>query len=218
MNVIFVKWGTKYSIDDVNRLFESLYKYRPDFNYYCYTEIPGDSKKDIDSRITIIDIPFKPALKKWWNKLRMFSPEFPLAGKTIYFDLDIMINSDPFGILDSVDWDKLTLINCHWKSGKIYDRATNYDVRINSSVITWTAGNSDIHQLWNHFYLGGLKDYYLRKYVGIDRFIVHEEFEYNTFPSEFIHSYKYELDKIAPITTFEEVHDKFAIVSRSEDD
>ena len=49
------------------------------------------------------------------------------------------------------------------------------------------------------------KDYFMRKYKGIDRFIVHEEFNYNTFNTNMIQSYKYQPDKIAPITTYEEL-------------
>ena len=45
----------------------------------------------------------------------------------------------------------------------------------------------------------------MRKYKGIDRFIVHEEFNYNTFNTNMIQSCKYQPDKIAPITTYEEL-------------
>jgi len=213
LNIIFVKWGTKYSVDDVNRLYRSLVKYKSeDVQYHCYTEDP----EGLDRGIHKIYIPRKPSLKKWWNKLRMFSSEFPLEGKVLYFDLDVTINEDPFGILEDVDWNALTLINCHWKSDSVYDRPTNYDVRINSSVITWTAENPNIHKMWDLFINSGYKDYFLRKYMGIDRYIVHEGFQYNTFNPEYIQSYKFEPYKTAPITTFEEVdYEKFSSVSRS---
>ena len=73
MNIIFVKHGRKYHQDDVNRLFESLYQYRPDFKYFCYTEEEEFRFSTIDRRINIIKIPHKPFLKKWWNKLALFS-------------------------------------------------------------------------------------------------------------------------------------------------
>jgi len=52
-----------------------------------------------------------------------------------------------------------------------------------------------------------LRDYYLRKYVGIDRFIVHEDIVYDTFPNTWIQSKKHHPDiNYEPIvTTFEEI-------------
>ena len=66
----------------------SLKKYC-DYDFYCYTDDPTG----IDSNINIIDIPSKPALKVWWNKLPMFNKDFPLHGKTIFFDLDVYITT-----------------------------------------------------------------------------------------------------------------------------
>ena len=198
MNIIFVKWGTKYSSEDVNNLYKSLV--REDFDYYCYTDDPSG----IDPNINIINIPAKPALKVWWNKLYMFNKDFPLSGKTIFFDLDVYIRSDPWVILNDIDWNTLTLVDCSFKTHVVDSRKHHFDVKINSSVAAWDADNSYIHSLWDKFY-SSQKDYYLRKYAGIDRFIVHEGFDYNVFPSDTIQSYKYSSNVTAPIVTFEEV-------------
>ncbi|MDA7701584.1 hypothetical protein N8864_03995 [Gammaproteobacteria bacterium] len=198
MNVIFVKWGTKYSSEDVNILYKSLAK--DGFDYYCYTDNPDG----LDPNINIINIPTKPALKVWWNKLYMFNKNFPLTGKTIFFDLDVYIRSDPWVILNDIDWNTLTLVDCSFKTHVSNDRHHHFDVKINSSVAAWDANNTKIHSIWDKFY-GSQKDYYLRKYAGIDRFIVHESFDPNVFPSDLIQSYKYSYNWKAPIVTFEEV-------------
>ena len=204
MNIIFVKWGTKYSSDHVINLYNSLKNYDyPNHYYYCYTDRDADVL--INAGLRTIPIPEKPSLKKWWNKLKMFDKDFPLVGKNLYFDLDIKINSDPFDIIKQINWNKLTVIDCHWKKSNLYKRLSNYDVDINSSMLAWHSKSTSVHEMWNHFYNSGYKDYFLRKYVGIDRYIVHEDFEYNTFPHDFIQSYKYEPNKKAPVTTFEEV-------------
>ena len=195
MYIIFVKWGLKYTSDQVNSLYHSLVIYNNKSAYYCYTEDP----KGLDTNIKIIPIIKKPKLKKWWNKLYLFSEDFPMTGPCVFFDIDTKINSNPFGYF--TDFSKLTLIDCHWKSDSIYDRPHNYDVRINSSVITWTPGNHT--NIWSKFIEN--RDYYLRKYKGIDRFIVHEGFDYDKFPQELIQSYKHEHNKQAPITTYEEL-------------
>ena len=200
MNVIFVKWGTKYSSEDVNTLYNNLKKYNNKHTYYCYT----DNSEGLDKHIDVIWIPSSPRLKKWWNKLRMFAQEFPIEGKCMFFDIDTVIKNDPFKILDQIDFNKLTILNCHWKSDPIYDRLTNYDVRIASGVITWTAGNHT--DMWENFISN--KDYFLRKYKGIDRYIVHENYSYETFPHTYIQSYKYqkEIDYEPAIMTYEEVN------------
>ena len=203
-NVICVKWGEKYSVKHVIDLIKSLKKYNNKFSYICYTDRDADILEQND--IITIPIPNKPLLKKWWNKLKLFDKTFPVSGKNLYFDLDVKINSDPFYIMEHIDWSKLTVVDCHWKKSKLYKRLSNYDVDINSSILAWDTNKSDIHGLWDHFYNSGYKDYFLRKYVGIDRYIVHEDFEYNTFPHDFIQSHKYEPNKKAAVTTFEEVN------------
>jgi hypothetical protein len=206
MNIIFVNFGTKYTPWDVNRLYDGLKKYDKDFKYYVYTD---NGIKDLGLyglEFTVVK-PMKPTLPKWWNKLAMFSEAFPAKGKNLYFDLDTIIQGDPFTILDNIDWDKLTMIDCHWKSKDIV-RLTNLDVTVNSSVLAWHSDNPKIHNIWNHFN-SGYKDYYLRKYVGIDRFLAHEPFEkdmFAYFPHDYVMSYKYEShDKVAPVITFEEL-------------
>ena len=203
-NIICVKWGEKYSVKHVIDLIQSLKKYNNKFSYICYTDRDADILEQND--IITIPIPNKPLLKKWWNKLKLFDEKFPVSGKNLYFDLDVKINSDPFYIIEHIDWSKLTVVDCHWKKSNLYKRLSNYDVDINSSILAWDTNKSDIHGLWDHFYNSGYKDYFLRKYVGIDRYIVHEDFEYNTFPHDFIQSHKYEPTKKAAVTTFEEVN------------
>ena len=203
-NIICVKWGEKYSVKHVIDLIQTLKKYNNKFSYICYTDRDADILEQND--IITIPIPNKPLLKKWWNKLKLFDEKFPVSGKNLYFDLDVKINSDPFYIIEHIDWSKLTVVDCHWIKSNLYKRLSNYDVDINSSILAWDTNKSDIHGLWDHFYNSGYKDYFLRKYVGIDRYIVHEDFEYNTFPHDFIQSHKYEPNKKAAVTTFEEVN------------
>lgn len=199
MHIVFVKWGSKYSATHVNNLYNSLVKYGSEYQYYCFTDDPTN----VDPNINIIPIDPKLHLKGVWPKLFMFSENFPIKGNIQYFDLDTIIQSNPFGI--HINWDKLTVVDCHWKPKSIV-RVNNYDVTINSSVLTWNSLNHEIHNIWSKFNTG-YRDYYLRKYVGIDRFIVHEGFDhlFDYFPNDYIMSYKYEQLKPAPVITFEEV-------------
>lgn len=173
-NIIFVKHGNKYSAKHVNRLVEQLMKYYPWANYYCYTDEPEGVM------IECIPVFKKPTLHMWWNKLSMFSDDFPVKGKCLYFDLDMDIKEDP---TDWLKWDGLTILDAYWKKD-LYMAPHAYDVSINSSIITWTAGEQT--HIWNHFITN--KDYFMRKYAGIDRFLVHEKMIFNTFKHGLVNS------------------------------
>lgn len=200
-NVICVKFGTKYGPEFVNKLYDDIKNLtKSQFTFYCYTDDPTGIKDGVN----IIAPLGKPTLKGVWNKLRLFDPEMPFKGKTYFFDLDVKIQKDP--LIDWVDWSKLTIVESHWKVGKLYNRLSNYDVKVNSSVMAWNTEDEYIKDYWDHFNTG-LRDYYLRKYVGIDRFIVHEDFEFDVFDHEYIQSKKYqpEVDYEANVLTFEEI-------------
>ena len=174
-HIVFVKHGDKYNHKHVNRLFEQCFLYWPDAKYFCYTE----NKKGINAAVNIIPIG-KPSLKLWWNKLSMFREDFPVKGKCLYFDLDMDIQKDPYEL---ITWDGLTVINAYWKRD-MFMRKHAYDVRINSSIITWESKQQ--RHIWEHFMTN--RDYFMRKYKGIDRFLVHENFDVNTFDDGIVNS------------------------------
>jgi len=190
MNIIFVKHGTKYSYKHVNRLFEQCFWIWPDAEYFCYTE----DKKGINAAVNIIPCFKRPSLKFWWNKLAMFSKDFPVEGKCLFFDLDMDVKRDPS---EFITWDGLTVCNDYYKADK-YMAPHAYDVRINSSVISWIAGEQS--HIWEHF--NSEKDYFMRKYEGIDRFIVHENIPHNTFKDGIVNSVANPAEWDAPIDMY----------------
>lgn len=173
-NIIFVKHGNKYNYKHVNRLALQLVKYFPLAKFYCYTDDPNG--------VAIQTIPCfkKPTLKLWWNKLAMFSKDFPVEGRCLFFDLDMDVKNDPS---EFIHWNGLTVISSYWKRD-LYMAPHAYDVLINSSIITWTAGEQT--HIWDHFMTN--RDYFMRKYPGIDRFLVHENFDLNTHPDGIVNS------------------------------
>ena len=202
-NVICVKFGTKYNSQFVNKLYRDIARLtKSEFKFYCYTDDPTG----IDQEVNIILPLGRPTLKGVWNKLRLFDPEMGLEGKTYYFDLDVKILKDPLIHDDPRAWEELTLVSSHWKVGKLYNRLSNYDVKINSSVMTWDASLPHLQEFWDHFN-SGFRDYFMRKYVGIDRYIVHEDFKYFVFDKKYIQSWKYQrkVDYEACVLTFEEI-------------
>tara|TARA_R110000796_G_scaffold212884_2_gene329003 strand:+ start:346 stop:954 length:609 start_codon:yes stop_codon:yes gene_type:complete len=187
-NVIFVKHGDKYNERHVNRLHDQLLTYYPHAKYYCYTDNPAGVNAEC------IPIFKKPSLKFWWNKLPMFSKDFPVQGKCLYFDLDMDIKGD---FTKFINWDGLTILAAYWKKDMYY-APHSYDVTINSSVITWIAGEQN--HIWDEFIKN--KDYFMRKYPGIDRFLVHENISHNTFKHGIVSSVANSTVDNAPILMY----------------
>ena len=135
INIVSVKWGSKYSSEHVNRLYNMVNKNLTyDFNFYCLTE-------DITGCLpTVTQLPLEDdGLVGWWNKLYLFKENFfGLEGTILYFDLDIIIvNSIDFLIEQETEF----LICKDWTSR---DRDM-----WNSSIMKFDVGN--LFHVWENF-------------------------------------------------------------------
>ena len=88
VNIICVKWGTKYSADWVNRLlYMCSINISIPFNFYCYT----DESSGLNKKVKIIPITTEDYYEGYWNKLCMFQEDFIDSGDiNLFFDLDIV--------------------------------------------------------------------------------------------------------------------------------
>ena len=184
MNIIFVKHGDKYDHQYVNKLYQDLIRYYPNAIYWIYTENSDKVNQDIN----IVTIFKRPTLKRWWNKLALFSDDMPFEGKCLYFDLDSVIIDNPKKWV--TNFDGLTLVKDFYKENLYFDKHS-YDVTVNSSVMTFTAKKNNY--IWEKFLKN--KDYFMRKYMGIDRFLVYEGIEIKNFENGFAYSVENEEPK-----------------------
>ena len=93
-HVVCVKWGVKYPSQYANVLNSMVKRHTTvPFEFHCIT----DDKSGLDPHIKTIMFPNEPWIKTWWSKLWMFSPDMPLKGNILFFDLDVIIhnNIDP---------------------------------------------------------------------------------------------------------------------------
>tara|TARA_B100000683_G_scaffold238238_1_gene243944 strand:+ start:861 stop:1496 length:636 start_codon:yes stop_codon:yes gene_type:complete len=169
MNIIFVKEGTLYKSLHVNNLYHSLYKYYPKARFICYTDDP----EGVEIECVHIDT----HLRKWWNKLALFSEHFPAKGECLLFDLDIKVNHDPSPYIKFEN--KLNMVSAYWKrDAKEYYIRHRYDTVLNSSVLTWInhpRSQFEYHVKLIYELFNTNRDYYMRKYKGIDKFIYNEK-------------------------------------------
>lgn len=93
VNVLCLKYGTRYPSYYVNRLYAGVCRHlkRP-FHFHCCT----DNSEGIHEDIHIIPFPQNPGLKSWWPhvlvKLMLTKEDFgSFQGPTLFLDLDVVI-------------------------------------------------------------------------------------------------------------------------------
>lgn len=93
VNVICMKWGTRYGPEYVNKLHSMVRKHlTKKFRFVCFTDdITGIDNGIKTQPIPEFDIPAKYRVSPW-KKLLIFSKDFgKLKGKTLFLDLDVII-------------------------------------------------------------------------------------------------------------------------------
>lgn len=109
LNIITLKWGTKFSADYVNRLYNMVQRnLNLKHRFICLTE----NSNGLHPQIEALPLP-KNDLEYWWNKLLVFETNLhDLTGIGLFLDLDIVIkdnidclftyraNEDFMGVLD----------------------------------------------------------------------------------------------------------------------
>jgi hypothetical protein len=169
LNIVCLKWGTKYGPEYVNRLYSMCKKfYTNDFKFYCAT----DDSNEIISDVNILDLSlFQTTDGKWGGKV-FTSEKINLINyfdeKTLLLDLDILILNDITEFVDSIELkDKTYFIRNAWANQdniKRYYGAITCDV--NSSFVIGNKASSYILRtlLFNKDY-----DYYALKYRSLDK-------------------------------------------------
>lgn len=181
MNVMCVKWGTKYSAEFVNKLYSMVKRnLNADFDFYCYTDDPSGVQNSINC------IPITSDLEKWWPKIDLLG-RFNESGTNILFDLDIVI-INPLDKLLAYNPTKLSVLSTAWKVGMKYPCGDQdrYPTMYNSSIMVWKDDQGV--PIYDHFLRKKVDS--LFKYKGVDRFLYNEPLELETLPIDIAYSYK----------------------------
>jgi hypothetical protein len=137
LNVVCVKWGTKYAPSYVDRLYASVEKNLPaDLNYqfYCITEddVPG-----------VITIPPEYDWGTWWQKMNMFNPDIMPPGPTLYLDLDVVITGSLEPLIRSIAAQPLIMVE-NFSPNKGH-------CAHNSSAMLFDPGDIRVERLYREF-------------------------------------------------------------------
>jgi hypothetical protein len=96
-NIVCLKWGTKYGVEYVNKLFAAVKRNTTiPFDFHCFTEDPTDIHEDV----IIHPLKFDKNVDGWWNKLYLFSDEIDIDGRILFIDLDTLITDNIDAMLE----------------------------------------------------------------------------------------------------------------------
>lgn len=178
-NVVCLKYGDKYTAQYVNKLYNMVRRHTTgDVGFYCVTE----NTIGLDSHIKVIPLPEQKSLQGWWYKPFVFSQDFPVKGKLLFLDLDIVIikNIDCFFEYTPTKFciirDFTRSMNPSWS-------------RYNSSVFRLDSGSLD------HVWALLVKDPSVTRRLHGDQDWIYEKVKDNVqfWPDEWCQSYKWEV-------------------------
>jgi hypothetical protein len=123
VNIITIKWGSKYGSHYVNRLFHGVRRFikRP-VRFVCFT----DDAEGIEDWIDALPLPEFDCLeyRRWsnWRKMSLFRDDLPIEGQTLFLDLDLLITGSLDELFDYGDPDSIPIIHNWIESHKTWFR------------------------------------------------------------------------------------------------
>ena len=179
VNVLCMKWGTKYPAKYVNVLYAMVKRnLTKPFRFICLT----DDKKGLHNDIDVFDIPslaLNNGPERGWDKLTSFiSPFYDITGTVLFLDLDVVIvdNIDSF-FEEEGDF----LIIRDW----VLDGVIG-----NSSVYRYEAGKYlDILEYFKENYSTIIKQY--RNEQAYLSYYVQQHYQLSYWPDTWCKSFKY---------------------------
>ncbi|KAL4506501.1 hypothetical protein ABPG72_000072 [Tetrahymena utriculariae] len=175
INILCVKWGTRYDSEYVNKLYRGIKKNTIlPFTFYCFTE----DSKGLDENIVPIEL--MNNWKRWWGKATLFSLQYKLKGNlNFYIDLDMIITGNIDNLLK-------------YKGGfailKTEDLACEkyHKDGYNSSIMIWDKRNVDLERVYialkENF--EQITQYIVRFDYWLEMMINNADFIQDVFPTE----------------------------------
>lgn len=192
VNIICMKWGTKYGPEYVNKLYGMIKRnITLPFTLTCFT----DDSKGINSAITILPLPTlnlpSGTPERGWNKLSTLQENLgDLHGEVLFLDLDVVIvgNINDFFTYPA----RFAII----KDTKLKHRITG-----NSSVYRFIVGEHQevLQKFQNNF--ESIKKQYRNEQAYLSAEI-HSKHQLSYWPSEWCPSFKYHCMKPWPVNYF----------------
>lgn len=171
INILCLKWGTKYSAKYVNRLYNQCIDHiKIPFAFHCITDNIEGLKSDV---ITHDIAKYKIPNGEWggyvWTSEKIKAVTDPIfEGKILLLDIDMLILKDWTEYLSEYNPSKLTVIKSPWVDrNHLHANFGSFGTGVNSSIIFTYAKNKHVHDtIFNNRYN---YNYYSYCYKGLDK-------------------------------------------------
>lgn len=143
INIITLKWGSKYGSHYVNKLFSGIKRNTNHLiKLHCFTDNSSGLNKEIISHT----LPYNK-LDTWWNKLYFFSNDMPFkkGEKLFYIDLDTLVVNNIDHILE-YDPDTIIVLRDFYTG---LAKSVIGNDNIGSGLMYWKHG--DYSHIWDNF-------------------------------------------------------------------
>lgn len=141
LNIVCLKWGTKYGPEYVNRLYAAVRRHTTiPIRFWCFTE----NAFGIRPEVRCEPLKYSLELDSWWNKIYLFSKELPIPiGEQIfYIDLDTIITGNIDDLLTDAVPDIIVLRD-------FYHGIAKTAGNVGSGLMSWRHGAYDF--VWKRF-------------------------------------------------------------------
>jgi hypothetical protein len=185
--IVCLKYGSKYDAEYVNKLYSMTKRHcTVDYKFVCITE----DAIGLNSNIEVLPLIIDPEISGWWYKIMLFDRNFPLMGKLLFIDLDVVILGN---INKFFEHDEKSFVISRGFSKKNY-------LGMNSSCFRLDTGSQA------HVYDDFIKDKIgiTKQLHGDQDWIQRKVSKYSFWPDGWLRSYK--LDGIEDDTTIAVFH------------
>ena len=138
VNIVCLKWGSKYPAEYVNRLYRMVRSNitRP-YRFICLTE----QAEGIVDGVEIRPIALDPDIRGWWYKLQLFQEQLSdISGATLFVDLDVVIVGNIDALFD-YQADAFCIIR-DLQAGKVYNSSV-FRLNIGQFAHVWQDFQTD---------------------------------------------------------------------------
>jgi len=206
INVICSLWGTKYTVDYVNKLYNNVKRnLHIPFTFFCQTDITDGLNSKIEIIPFLTDLPNSTPEEMWnsenfrfnkprlWDrpKLNYWKPNgWNLTGLKLALDIDLIIQNDMGPLLDLYQGKPLTA-RSWWHNMNEEKKpawAKRYGARNNGGIYLWEDCEST-KKIWEDLNNNTEMIYFLF-YGGSDNYISNRHLDsFDFVPSEYYYSF-----------------------------
>lgn len=188
MNVICIKWGTKYTADNVNLLFQmvrrNVKKYT--LKFYCFTEDGLGLNKDIIVKpLPVLNV--SPEDNKYYYRKEAGLCDDNLGGlkgqRVLFFDIDVVITGELDSVFAYPTKDEFVIINDWATSGTHVGQASCY---------SWVVGTLGfVKKDFERQPKKWVKKFYTASQEYLSYKVIERWGKLNFWPSEWMSSFKF---------------------------